>query len=141
MRIFIDTEFNSFRGELISLALVDENGRGFYRVLDCPEPHEWVAQNVIPVLNAKAVSMEDLQFDLQAWLSVYHRVHIIADWPEDIEHFCRVLITGPGMRINTPLLTMEVDRLLSSEHSVVPHNALYDALAIREQYMKDYKLC
>lgn len=44
MRFFIDCEFNEFRGELISMALVAEDGREFYEVLPCPNPGAWVAQ-------------------------------------------------------------------------------------------------
>ena len=52
------------------------------------------------------------------------------DWPEDIEHFCAALICGPGMRINTPPLTMEIRRDLNGA-SQLPHNALADAKANR----------
>lgn len=50
MRLFIDGEWNSFGGDLISLALVAEDGREWYEVLDCVDPHPWVAENVIPKL-------------------------------------------------------------------------------------------
>ena len=33
MKLFLDCEFNGFGGELISMALVDENERYFYEVL------------------------------------------------------------------------------------------------------------
>lgn len=32
MKLFLDCEFNGFGGELISMALVDENERYFYEV-------------------------------------------------------------------------------------------------------------
>lgn len=130
MNIYIDTEFNDFGGELISLAMVDENGRDFYAVLNCERPTPWVAENVVPVLGQRFASLRMLQTRMEAWLAVYPRVHIVADWPEDIAHFCRALITGPGMRMDTPPLTLEVRRDLSSEASAIPHNALEDARAI-----------
>jgi len=130
MNIYIDTEFNDFGGELISLAMVDENGRDFYAVLNCERPTPWVAENVIPVLGQRFASLRMLQTRMEAWLAVYPRVHIVADWPEDIAHFCRALITGPGMRMDTPPLTLEVRRDLSSDASAIPHNALEDARAI-----------
>lgn len=34
MRIYLDTEFNGHGGELISIALVDENGQDFYGVCE-----------------------------------------------------------------------------------------------------------
>jgi hypothetical protein len=130
VRLWIDTEFNEFRGDLISLALVDEDGREFYEVVPCANPGNWVAANVMPILNKPAISIEELQRRLQNWLMHYQSVHIVADWPEDIEHFCRVLIIGPGLRINTPPLTMEVRRDLEGQ-SQLPHNALADAKANR----------
>lgn len=130
MNIYIDTEFNDFGGELISMAMVDENGREFYAVLNCQNPTPWVAENVIPVLGQRFASLRMLQTRVEAWLAEYPSVHIVADWPEDIAHFCRSLITGPGMRLDTPPLTLEVRRDLSSEASAIPHNALEDARAI-----------
>ena len=130
MNIYIDTEFNDFGGELISLAMVDETGREFYAVLNCQNPTPWVAENVIPALGQRFASLRMLQTRMEAWLAAYPSVHIVADWPEDIAHFCRALITGPGMRMDTPPLTLEVRRDLSSEASSIPHNALEDARAI-----------
>jgi hypothetical protein len=131
MRIWIDTEFNDFKGELISIALISEDGREFYRVLECKNPSGWVAENVIPVLNAESIKIEELQTDLMKFLSIYMQIHIIADWPEDIKHFCDLLITGPGSRIDTPPLTMEVKRDINTEASLIPHNALADVRAMR----------
>ena len=61
----------------------------------------------------------------------FDTIHIIADWPEDISHFCNALLTGPGTRLNAPRLTMEVCRDLHGD-SKIPHNALEDARAIAE---------
>ena len=130
MNIYIDCEFNEFRGELISMALVDENAREFYEVLPCKKPGAWVAEHVMPILGKPPIPMGLFQKVLAGWLSAYDAVHVIADWPEDISHFCESLIVGPGMRINTPPLTMEVRRDLDAV-SELPHNALADARAIR----------
>jgi hypothetical protein len=43
-----------------------------------------------------------------------------------------VLITGPGTRLDTPPLTMEVLRV--DTVSTNPHNALADATALRDWY-------
>lgn len=131
MKIYIDTEFNEFQGELISMALVAESGQEFYEVLPCENPGPWVAENVMPILFKAPISKEALQLRLQHWLAQFPEVHLIADWPEDIQHFCQALITGPGMRINTPPLTMEIRRDLDAV-SELPHNALADARAIRD---------
>ena len=51
MRLWIDTEYNGFRGALISMALVDEEGREWYEVLKCRSPSPWVAKHVMPKLH------------------------------------------------------------------------------------------
>lgn len=134
MKIWIDTEFNEYQGDLISMALIDESGREFYRSVGCDNPGSWVAEHVMPIIGIEPVPIAVLRRDLQEWLAIYDAVHIVADWPEDIEYFCRTLITGPGERINTPLLTMEVDRSINAP-SALPHNALEDVRGIRRQVM------
>lgn len=133
MRLFIDCEFNEFQGELISLALVDEEGREWYEVLPCAKPGSWVAEHVMPILGKPAVLRGVAQRSLQEWLSRYSEIHIVADWPEDIAHFCQFLITGPGMRLNTPPLSMEILRIDAA--SELPHNALADARGIRQEIL------
>lgn len=129
-RLFIDCEFNEFKGDLISMAIVAEDGREFYEVTHCDQPGAWVAQHVMPILNKAPISMRELQAQLFLFLAQFEAIHVVADWPEDIKHFCDALITGPGMRMDTPPLTMEVRRDLDSELSAVPHNALDDARAV-----------
>lgn len=135
MNIFIDGEWNSYGGELISLALIAEDGRTFYEVLGCDNPDPWVAENVMPKLGKPWIAMESLQEQLKVFLRQFEfdRVHIIADWPEDIMWFCKVLITGPGTRLDTPPLTMEVLRVDTVSKN--PHNALADATALRDWYV------
>ena len=135
MKIYIDTEFNEFKGELISMALVAEDGNEFYEVLYCANPGNWVSKHVMPFLEKEPIELDVFQTKLQQFLFQYHSIHLIADWPEDIKHFCDALITGPGMCLNYPLINMEMRRDLSSEDSKVPHNALHDARAIADQDM------
>lgn len=137
MRVWIDTEFNGYQGALISIGLVDEEGRTFYEAVYCKQPIiEWVDLNVLTVLNKTPTSLALLKAKLEVWLEPYTNVHLIADWPDDIRHFCDLLITGPGTRINTPRLTMEVRRDLDGAQSAVPHNALEDAIAIKREYLR-----
>lgn len=134
MRLWLDTEFNGFHGGLISMALVADDGREWYEALPCANPLPWVAQNVLPVLektpllNAKQMAESLLRF-----LSGFETLHVLADWPEDLAHFCNALIVGPGMSIATPPLTMELRTDLpgTAEISRLPHNALEDARALR----------
>lgn len=136
MRLWLDTEFNGFRGALISLALVDENGREWYEALRCDDPVPWVATNVMPVLRKRATTAKRFTDSLGAWLSKYDRIHVMADWPEDFVHFCSVLVPGPGERLNVPVLTMELLELQQRPNSAVPHNALEDAKALKQAYMR-----
>ena len=135
MRLFIDGEWNSYGGELISLALVSEDGRTFYEVLGCDHPDHWVAENVMPKLGKPSITFESLQEQLAIFMRQFEfdSVHIIADWPEDIMWFCKVLITGPGTRLDTPPLTMLVLRVDTVSKN--PHNALADAQSLRDWYV------
>jgi hypothetical protein len=128
MNIYIDCEWNSFGGELISMALVSETGDEFYEVLECVDPHPWVAENVIPVLNKDNVSLDEFRRLLKVYLAQFNECNIVADWPEDIERFCATLITGPGYRIDTPPLSMQIVRI--DTISKIPHYALEDARAL-----------
>lgn len=130
MRLFIDGEWNGFGGELISMALVAEDGSEFYEVLGCDDPEPWVSENVMPKLGKTPIDYDVLQQRLATFLTWFDAVHIVADWPEDIERFCRLLITGPGTRIDTPPLTMEIVRVDAPSEN--PHNALADARGLRD---------
>lgn len=133
MKLFIDGEWNSYGGDLISLALVPEIGEHFYEVLGCDNPDPWVAENVMTKLGKNQITVPEMQEKLEVYLSQFESVHIIADWPEDVMWFCKVLITGPGTRINTPPLSLEVLRV--DTVSMNPHNALADAGALRAWWL------
>lgn len=143
-RVFIDTEFNGFGGELISYALVpeDENFPTFYKVLPyvIDEYDPWVEKNVIPVLNEYNESSEKLD----EYLNNNFRgeeVVFMADWPDDIKYLSAELITGPGIMINNDFdITFVIDRNLDEGpySPMYPHNALSDAAANRENYRYRY---
>jgi len=136
MNLFIDTEFNSFGGELMSIALVAKDFTDFYEELKLPEIiHPWVAENVVPLLHNTPITRILLQNRLERFLRNYNHVNIIADWPEDIRYFCDLLITGPGTRIQYPRMTLEIVKIDS--HSEKPHHALYDAVGLRNAYMEN----
>jgi hypothetical protein len=140
MKIFIDCEFNEFGGDLISMALVAEDGQEFYEVLNLENDEKygsWVFANVVPWLNKDPITKQLFQQKLWMFINQWEEIHIIADWPDDIKYFCASLITGPGMCINTPLkMTMQIDRELTTESSSILHNALEDARAIRRSWLK-----
>ena len=139
MKLFLDCEFTNFQGHLISMALVDDNGNEFYEVVnyskvDC---HLWVIENVVPILNKDPIPYDEFQRKLSKFLRQYDTIEVIADWPEDFWHFTQALLTGPGMMMDIPKLTMTMERRLDYV-SDIPHNALEDAIAIRKAYFKKY---
>lgn len=138
MKLFLDTEFNGFGGKLISMALVPEDNSKpeFYKELAIADQlHPWVKENVVPHLILPPVSHRDFQQALANYLWEVGDCTIIADWPEDIKFFCDSLITGPGMMVNMiHNIKFELDFGINYS-SNVPHNALYDARAIRDTYM------
>lgn len=136
MRLFLDCEFDGFDGPLLSMALVGQ-GYEWYEVL----PHFvikdlWVEKNVIPVLNKKPIEKDLVQSSLQAFLSKFDHVEIVADWPDDIKYFCQFLITKPGYAINTPPLSFVLDRSIKYV-SKIPHNALEDARGIMNSFKSE----
>jgi hypothetical protein len=140
MNIWIDCEFNEFGGDLISMALVADDGQEFYEVLKLEKDYKygsWVFANVVPWLNKDPIDKQVFQAKLWQFINQWEEVHIIADWPDDIKYFCMSLITAPGMCIGTPpKLTMQIDRELNTESSAILHNALSDARAIRRSWLK-----
>lgn len=143
MRYFLDTEYNGFGGALISLALVpDESDQEFYVSLPLPdEIHPWVERNVVPYLRHVPPGLDhdldrqDAAQLLLTYLAGDRDPLIIADWPEDIAHFCMLMLTGPGEIIALRSLRFElVDAtgFSSARSSPVPHNALHDARALRD---------
>jgi len=129
VNIYIDCEWNDWGGELISMALCSEDGQEFYEVIECKHPTEWVALNVIPVLNKEPINKILLKAKLKTYLNQFETINIVADWPEDIERFCNMLIVGPGCRMDTPALTMQIIRV--DADSDIPHNALEDARGLK----------
>lgn len=132
MKMWIDTEFNEYRGALISLALVAENGAEWYGVRYCDDPGWWVGEHVMPHLGKEPQRDSELRASLDDFLRSFDDVHIISDWPGDIAHFCHFLEYRPGDRIGPDSMTFEVRRDLpdTASTSVVPHNALHDARAL-----------
>ncbi len=60
---------------------------------------------------------------------------IVADWPEDIAHFCNLLVTSAGDMAPVGSLRFEFvssPGFSTAENSRVPHNALHDARALRD---------
>lgn len=144
MKLFIDCEFTDFNGELMSMALVDEDGGEFYCVIEHGDVCDWVRINVSPLLFkipfrfvTTAVPYGVFQERLLDFLNQYNSLTIVADWPDDIKYFCQALITAPGecMPLKHNNIDMEIVRRLGILPDL-PHNALSDARAIKTAYLK-----
>lgn len=157
-RFFIDTEFDGFGGELISLAIVPEinpmdnslylvNAKYSYNGRCCSK---WVKDNVIPILEHSPVEPYIVNLDLfpiyiQRYIYEYITINsynfedvvIVADWPDDVKYFCECLITGPGLMVNVPTLKFEIKRVNSYPNEIedaVQHNAWWDAYCLSKKY-------
>ncbi|AJA09794.1 hypothetical protein SKP52_14550 [Sphingopyxis fribergensis] len=136
MRYYLDAEFNGFGGALISIALVPETGGSapFYAAVDCTDPTPWVAAHVMPKLDVAPVSYAELQWAFADYLATDPDPVLIADWPEDIVHAARLLVTDDGRRLIISAVRFELAEVVNfstSELSHVPHNAYHDAVALR----------
>lgn len=143
MRYFLDTEYNGFGGELISLALVPEYGdQEFYTSLPLPDAiHPWVALHVVPYLRHVPPGIDNHMSREEAAAHIAHYLAgdsdpvIIADWPEDIAQLCMLLVTGPGEIAGVSGMRFEFIRtpgFSTAANSQVPHNALHDARALKQ---------
>lgn len=131
MNIYIDCEFNGWMGELLSFAMVADDGAEFYAVL--PEPiiwDKWCFENVFPVLNkAPVASFADFRVAFIEFLRGYRDPMIIADWPADIMYFSQVLL---GRGHEESILIPCSMKLVGCDYvSEIQHNALSDARAIK----------
>lgn len=98
MKIFFDTEFTGLHKDttLISIGLVDENGRTFYAEFsdyDKSQCNEWIRENVIKHLylgkyehtsflneNTTVFGSKDfIKNKLEKWLSKYEEVELVSD--------------------------------------------------------------
>lgn len=136
MMLYLDCEWNGPGGQLLSMALVSAAGDEFYEVLTLIEPlHPWVEANVLPVLGKEGVDERDFRTSLARFLmSLEGPLDIVADYPEDLRHFLRALMVSDAemtFRV-TPALSLHLRPELNSRGSLIAHNALADARAIRD---------
>lgn len=128
--LYIDCEFNGGKGELISMALVADDGREFYEVVPRPASIDpWVQEHVIPILHKEPVTMPEFYNRLFAFLDQFKEPTIVADHPADIAYFADALITdrsGTSYKCDWRALRRNVNY-----DSAEPHNALADARALK----------
>jgi hypothetical protein len=137
MTLFLDTEFNEFGGELISMALVSAYGTEFYEVLAIPEkPGDFVLEHVLPKLGREPLGQERFDNRLLAFLLDHPVVEVVADWPADFEHLCACM-SRIGRRCGWSNPVEFTMRLVNAPalSPTTPHNALSDARALRDWWV------
>lgn len=150
MRYFIDTEFDGYRGPLISLAIVREDGRSLYFIMEYSEEKAcdpWVIENVLPILRdcpepPHIVGPGTAAFLIGMFLMDDLDIEVVADWPDDIKHLCDLLHYMPGNMVPGPHQKMRftierVDAYPTTLPGAVQHCAWWDAVALREKLMGD----
>ena len=138
MRLFLDTEFNEFGGELISMALVAEDGSEWYEVLPLPEkPGAWVAEHVLPLLDRLPVDGGEFCQGLWNFIRQFPNCQIFADWPADFEHLSNHLARIGKENAWCIPIECEMHLILTPDLKPGrPHNALSDARALRDWYLR-----
>lgn len=141
----LDTEFNGFGGELISLALVREDNTPLYIIYNTKVTEPWVKENVVPILRADKIFNKDVHFvetlpdgaDIIAeFLKGDDAPYIISDWPDDIAYFCKAIIKGPGQMAKINRVMFDVIRCYAYPTALpdmTQHNALCDAYALKHK--------
>jgi hypothetical protein len=151
MHFFLDVEFNGFGGQALSLAIVREDTTVLnaamtsisliFPIRDDIEP--WVTQNVIPHQMkdpvAKRVSGADEASAIIQRLLRGHDPTIVADWPEDIMHFCANLMPMPGHMVNLGLNPVKILMVPRGKLATIPgaieHQPWWDAMCLRHTLM------
>ena len=146
MRYFLDTEYNGIGGELLSLALVPDDGEELYLTFKSSDPLlDWVERHVAPYLDTvpeqlscPRLSRDHAAHALERYLSHDEEPLIFADWPEDIAQFCNLMVTGPGDMVELRHVVFRLapmSNFSTAANSKVPHNALHDARALRDHVL------
>ena len=141
---FLDVEFNGFGGRALSLALVRqdttvENAHltSISLVFPDGEVEPWIAENVIPHQMKDPVAQRvNGPLEASGIIQRYLRGHdptIVADWPEDIMHFCAHLMPTPGQMVNLGLVkfVMVPRGKLISIPGAIEHQPWWDAMCLK----------
>ena len=155
MRLFLDTEFTDFTNpEMISIGIVDENGREFYAESTSFKREAcslFVNEIVIPLLgqypDAIVGTQEHIAHRLVEWLELYRESGAIVsvDYATDWDLFLDLLSLIPkdydrnfiiGQIIWTDLDQQRISDWWT-ETKLPQHHALYDARANKHGYDSD----
>jgi hypothetical protein len=134
MRLWLDTEFSHFGGQLISIAIVSDDDDRFYAVRHLPSKiHPWVVENVVPLLTQDPEPDHEIKRKLVAFLRKHSGKPICADWPEDFIFLLGLLCEPGGYQFDVGDLELKLIRGLKTK-SVIPHHAVHDARALRDAF-------
>lgn len=158
IRYYLDTEFNSFGGSLISLGIAREDGECLYLVVPVYEIERlrqeegmdpWIEENILPILFSIPEGVIATVSEVKEWGPLISDFiyrdgevpQIIVDWPSDAGDFAKLLLTGPGTAVpmgNQTHITIlrHIDVYPTTLKGAVQHNAIWDALAIRQLLME-----
>lgn len=156
---YLDTEFNGHRGGLISLALVplEEERAYFYQAQElradkkCRDlvsnvlvPYEsWVNLNVAPHLHIEPLPPHMFRRRLRRFVSELDGFHLVADHPIDVFYFIDALQEDLYGDSHYCTFTSQIIDPSGVDYdtypqpvSLIPHNALEDAKALRLWHLK-----
>ncbi len=140
MRFYLDTEFNGFGGELISLALISPDGPQMYSSVEIDAPLEpWVAGHVMPVLGLDKPWTKPLfRACFHAFITQFKNPEIICDWHADAGYFCDLLAgVDYGTSLDYPCSIVILRTPPGQPVSAIPHNALEDARALMKWHVSN----
>jgi len=133
MALYVDTEFNGFRGSLISMGIVSSvSDDEFYEVrrFGARGMNLWVFQNVLPVLGKEGIPDTEFQHLLWNYMRRHEGETIFADWPEDLAHLMAWMCGPDGHRPRLEFNLVTLDTWGHDTEPDIPHNALSDAQAL-----------
>ena len=158
MKIFFDTEFTGLHAKttLMSIGLVDENGRTFYAELDDydkTQVDDWLEDNVVSNFTGEnTMNMKQLKSALTEWLVAYDSVEIWSDclaydWvlfnsifgtafdiPKNVYYIPFDICTMMKLKGVDPDINREEYAFGGVPEVAEKHNALWDAKVIRACY-------
>jgi len=158
MKVFFDTEFTGLHAKttLMSIGVVDENGRTFYAELDDydkTQVDDWLENNVVANFTGEnTMNMKQLKSALTEWLAVYDSVEIWSDclaydWvlfnsifgtafdiPKNVYYIPFDICTMMKLKGVDPDINREEYAFGDVLEVAEKHNALWDAQVIRACY-------
>lgn len=137
MNLYLDTEFDGHAGPLVSLALAGDDGSRWYGIFSARCENEWVAEHVASKLYAlpPTISGDEatLRVSLREYLKSREGCTIWADWPADFEHLTRLMCGADYTQSFMIPCTMQmIVTPVGEPRPEHPHNALSDAVALRD---------